>query len=65
MTGWVDGAQHTVLTGLDTPTRFATEVVEGEASVPDPSTSPMWVQTETGTTSVTMTWDPPIGRWSC
>lgn len=63
VTAWVEGAHHTVVTGLETETAFKTKVVDGEDTVPDPSTSPMWVQTEPGDSSATMTWDPPIGRW--
>ena len=63
VTAWVEGAHHTVVTGLESETAFTTKVVDGEQTVPDPSTSPMWVQTETGDGSATMTWDPPIGRW--
>ncbi len=61
VSAWVEGARHTVVTGLESPSAFSTEVVDGETSVPDPVTSPMWVQSETGTSSVTMTWDPPVG----
>lgn len=63
VTAWVEGAQHTVITGLASETELKTEVVEGEASVPDPAASTMWQQTETGASSATLTWDPPIGRW--
>jgi hypothetical protein len=63
VTAWVEGAQHTIVTGLESKTALETKVVDGEASVPDPSTSPMWLQKETGDGSATLTWDPPIGRW--
>jgi hypothetical protein len=63
VSAWVEGAPHTVVTGLESETVLKTTVVEGEDTVPDPSTSPMWVETEAGDGTATMTWDPPIGRW--
>lgn len=63
VTAWVEGSQHAVVTGLGSPTALQTEVVDGEPTSPDPASSPMWQQTAAGTSSVSMTWDPPQGRW--
>lgn len=60
---WVDGAAHATVTGLAAEHRLAVEPADGEAKVPDPAASDLWVQTETGTGKAELTYDPPAGRW--
>lgn len=65
VTAWVGDAPHTVLTGLRTPTALRAERAQDATAtaLPDPAGSDLWVQTESGPGTATMTWDDPQGRW--
>lgn len=60
---WVEGAQHLVLTGLRDENSLSTEAVDGEATVPDPAGSVMWLDGESGQDEVTLTWEDRPGRY--
>lgn len=60
---WVGAAAHTTVTGLSSERALSTEVTEGEATVPDPAGSVMWLDSESGEGEVTRTWDDEPGRY--
>lgn len=60
---WVEGSAHASVTGLVETERLGVEESDGEAQVPDPATSDLWVQHESGTGTATLTYDAPDGRW--
>jgi hypothetical protein len=76
---YVDGVPHTTLTGFDktNPNAITTETAPGagqgatepqqgqQAQIPDPASSDLWVQTESGKGSVTLVREPDEqqGRW--
>jgi hypothetical protein len=73
---YVDGVPHTTLTGFDkaNPNRITAEASPGagqdatqqqQPQIPDPATSDLWVQTESGKGSVTLVREPDEqqGRW--
>lgn len=63
---WTAGVPTATVTGLRTPTALAVEppaATTAPAEVPDPATSDLWTQRSTGTTSASLTYDPPEGRY--
>jgi hypothetical protein len=68
---YVEGLPGASLTGFDATdqTRLTSKQVEGEPPaegqppLEDPARSDLWVQTETGTGSVSLTYEPPPGQW--
>ena len=60
---WVGDAAHTTVTGFSTETVLTSESTDGEAEVPDPSGSDLWVQTAAADGEVTLDYDPPEGRY--
>jgi hypothetical protein len=63
---WVGSAAHLTVTGADQDFRtLTTSSVPGEASVPNPSGSDLWVSEQTGTGTLDYTWTAPAdGDWS-
>src|SRR5699024_2563924 len=67
---WVDDAAHNRIEGIDTdvargedPSVVST-FVDGEAEVPNPAGSDLWVATQTVTDEVTQRWTPAEeGEW--
>jgi hypothetical protein len=66
VTGWVGKDPVVRVDGLDDWSTLSTTTVAGTApkAVPDPSTSDMWVASETGTGSASMTWTTQPGQWT-
>jgi len=60
---WVGASAHTTLTGLSSETALSTEVTEGEATVPDPAGSVMWLDSESGAGEATYSWEDRPGRY--
>ncbi|GAA1644548.1 hypothetical protein [Georgenia ruanii] len=73
---WVDGAPHTRITGLSSWEQLAVKDVaggeatagatpaEGQAALPSPAGSDLWVSEQTGTGTAEMSWKDREGRWS-
>lgn len=60
---WVGEAAHTTVTGFSSEQSLTGEAAEGEAEVPDPATSDLWVQRETGEGSASLEYDALDGRY--
>lgn len=60
---WVGDAAHTTVTGFVSEGVLSSETTEGEAEVPDPAGSDLWVQTATGEGSATLEYEAPDGRY--
>lgn len=60
---WVGAAAHLTVTGLRDETTLATEAAQGEEVVPDPATSVMWLDGESGDGEVSLTWEDRPGRY--
>ncbi|KAE8762423.1 hypothetical protein [Georgenia thermotolerans] len=73
---WVDGAPHTRITGLSSWEQLAVKDVaggeategaapaEGQAALPSPAGSDLWVSEQTGTGTAELSWKDRDGRWS-
>ncbi|THJ66212.1 hypothetical protein E8P82_09420 [Arthrobacter echini] len=61
---WVGEAAHLSVTGIDEDV-LSTEYTEGEASVPDPRGSDLWISEEAVQGSTSYRWSEPVeGEWS-
>lgn len=60
---WVGDAAHTIVTGFTPEGELTSEAAEGEAEVPDPAGSDLWVQTVTGEGTATLEYEQPEGRY--
>lgn len=61
--GWVGEAAHTTVTGFTAEQALTAETTEGEAEVPDPAGSDLWVASETGEGSATLEYEAREGRY--
>jgi hypothetical protein len=60
---WVGDSPHVTVTGLDDERTLATETTPGEAEVPDPAGSVMWLDGGSGDGSAELTWEDRPGRY--
>lgn len=61
--GWVGEAAHTTVTGFSAEEVLTGETTEGEAEVPDPTGSDLWVQRETGEGTATLEYESADGSY--
>ncbi|MFD1242312.1 hypothetical protein [Arthrobacter ulcerisalmonis] len=63
---WVGQAAHNTVTGVSEDKKaLQVEHAEGEATVPNPAGSDLWVSTENASGNLEYTWTPPAdGDWS-
>ncbi|WP_171046759.1 hypothetical protein [Pseudarthrobacter sp. NamE5] len=63
---WVGQAAHNTITGISEDEKsLMVEHAEGEAAVPNPATSDLWVSTENASGELEYSWTPPAdGEWS-
>ncbi|NVM98872.1 hypothetical protein [Arthrobacter sp. SDTb3-6] len=66
ISGWVGKAAHTDITGVNSDfTALAAKGVAGDAKVPNPAGSDMWVSEEKATGELSYTWQAPgHGDWA-
>lgn len=60
---WVGESPHLTVTGLDDEQTLATERTDGEAEVPDPTGSVMWLDGASGEGEAELTWEDRPGRY--
>lgn len=60
---WVGDAAYTTVTGFAAGEALTSETTEGEAQVPDPAGSDLWIQTAAGQGTVTLEYEVPDGRY--
>lgn len=60
---WVGESPHLTVTGLEDERTLATERTDGEAEVPDPTGSVMWLDGASGEGSAELTWEDRPGRY--
>lgn len=60
---WVGESAHVTVTGLDDERTLSTERTDGEAEVPDPTGSVMWLDGAFGDGGAELTWEDRPGRY--